>query len=145
MDQIAFSAPLSSQDERPLTARRIKRAHDRYQARCRRSSLVTAEWLKNDLPPVALLAIQAHDHRTGIVSETNLADALKLADAIAIGEITAGRQAMVSALAKPDNGAAMRSALTERPYLPRIILNLSQNHGISLAAMADVCSAAPPQ
>ncbi len=107
--------------------------------------LVAAEWLKSDLPPVALLAIQAHDHRTGVVSETRLADALKLADALAIGEITAGRQTMVSALAKPDHGAAMRSILRERPYLPDIILSYPKKLGISLVATADFCSAAPPQ
>ncbi len=52
-----------------------------------RHGLVTAEWLKDDLPDDALLAIQAHDHRTGVVSDTKLADGLKLADAVAIGEI----------------------------------------------------------
>jgi predicted hydrolase (HD superfamily) len=110
-----------------------------------RHGMVAAEWLKDDLPAVALAAIRSHDHRTGVVSDTKLADALKLSDAIAIGEITAGRPAMVLALAQPDDGEAMRSALADRPYLPDMILKYSQKHEISLAAMADVCNAAPQQ
>jgi len=110
-----------------------------------RHGLVAAEWLKDDLPPVALLAIRSHDHRTGVVSKSRLADALKLADAIAVGEITAGRAAMAAALAAPDPDAAMRPILAQRPYLPDMILELAQKHAISLATLAEACGDAPPQ
>jgi len=56
-----------------------------------RHGLLAAEWLRDELPDVALVAIQSHDHRTGILSETKLALALKLADAIAVGELDVGR------------------------------------------------------
>lgn len=110
-----------------------------------RHGMVTADWLEGELPPVALLAIQAHDHRTGIVSDSGLADALKLADAIAVGEITAGRPAMMSALAATDSETALRAILVKRPFLPGMIVGLAHKQRLSLTAIAEICTAAPPQ
>lgn len=45
-----------------------------------RHGMVAAEWSFQLLPDVALDAIRAHDHRTGVRSDTSLAQALKLAD-----------------------------------------------------------------
>ena len=54
--------------------------------------LLAAGWLEGRLPGEALEAIQAHDHRTGLSSNTQLADALKLADALAIADKDVGRE-----------------------------------------------------
>jgi predicted hydrolase (HD superfamily) len=49
----------------------------------RQHGLVTIRWLAGQLPDDALQAIAAHDHRTGIQSDTIIADMLNLADALA--------------------------------------------------------------
>lgn len=52
-----------------------------------RHGILSAHWLGNDLPPQALLGIRSHDHRMGVSSETPSADALKLADTLAVAEM----------------------------------------------------------
>lgn len=109
-----------------------------------RHGLLTAEWLQNDLPIVALLAIKSHDHRTGFTSNTTLALALKLADAVAVGELDVGRDAMVEAL-----GAAsldrLKETLSTRPYLPQLITQSSAELSIPLEDIAFICRTAPRQ
>lgn len=107
--------------------------------------LLAAEWLRNDLPDVALLAIQSHDHRTGISSETKLALAHKLADAIAVGELDVGRDAMTVALSAASPLDRLTETLSARPYLPELITQPAQKLPISLAAIALICRAAPQQ
>lgn len=64
----------------------------------RQHGVLVAEWLAQDLPTEALDAIRSHDHRTGIEANTPLADALKLADALAITDETVGRETVVHLL-----------------------------------------------
>ena len=107
--------------------------------------LVTAEWLEGQLPPDALLAIRAHDHRTGIVSEDRLAVALRLADALAIAEVEAGRDALLRALRGPDPARSLDVLLPQRRFLPAMILTLARRLPVPLQFAADVIETAPLQ
>ncbi|MHC1551280.1 hypothetical protein [Phyllobacterium sp. K27] len=118
---------------------------DQTKADRRRHGMLAAEWLEQDLPPVALLAIQSHDHRTGVLSDTTLADALKLADALAVGELDIGRSAMLEALASGEPIASLDHALAQRPYLAPMILDNANKLSISTLAMARLWDGAPRQ
>lgn len=107
--------------------------------------LVAAEWLRHDLPDIALLAIQSHDHRTGISSETKLALALKLADAIAVGELDVRRDAMIATLSAASPLDRLEAVLSARPYLPKLITQPAEQLSMSLAAVASICRVAPLQ
>jgi hypothetical protein len=118
---------------------------DRTKTDRRRHGMLAAEWLEHDLPSVALLAIQSHDHRTGVLSDTALADALKLADALAVGELDIGRSAMLEALACGDPIACLNQALVQRPYLTPMILDNANKLSIQPLAMAKLWDGAPGQ
>jgi predicted hydrolase (HD superfamily) len=104
----------------------------------RQHGILAASWLANDLPPEALDAIRAHDHRTGIKADTPIAEALKLADALAIAVETAGSEAIVRILVV-DNKEELRTVLTSRPYLPQMIEGFSQRLRLPLAELAHIC------
>ncbi|RWJ04828.1 MAG: HD domain-containing protein [Mesorhizobium sp.] len=106
--------------------------------------IVVADWLKNDLPPDALDAIKAHDHRTGIHASTVLADALKLADALAIADALLGRKSL-AVLRDSDGEKKLRAIIATRPYLSDMIAGISRKHGLSWPKLADICEAAPVQ
>ena len=110
-----------------------------------RHGLLTAEWLRDDLPDVSLSAIRSHDHRTGIVSKTALALALKLADAVAVGELDIGRQGMVEALGAASPIDRLEEALSARPYLPKLIIQPATELSIPFEAVASICQTAPEQ
>lgn len=110
-----------------------------------RHGLLTAELLQDDLPKVALLAIQSHDHRTGITSDTTLALALKLADAVAVGELDVGRDAMVEALGAASSLDRLEETLAARPYLPQLITQPSAALSIRLEDVASICRTGPRQ
>jgi predicted hydrolase (HD superfamily) len=104
----------------------------------RQHGILATSWLANDLPPEALDAIRAHDHRTGIKTDTPIAGALKLADALAIAVETAGREAIVCLLAV-NNKEELRSVLSSRPYIPQMIEELSLKLRLPLAKLAHIC------
>jgi HD-GYP domain-containing protein (c-di-GMP phosphodiesterase class II) len=110
-----------------------------------RHGMVTAEWLQDALPEAALLAIQSHDHRTGIHSETKLADALRLADAVALGELDVGREAIIGGLSAADPVQRLENILSSRPYLTNLIIGPAQKLSISPMAIAEICREAPRQ
>lgn len=110
-----------------------------------RHGLLAAEWLQKDLPTVALLAIQSHDHRTGITSNTTLALALKLADAVAVGELDVGRDAIAEALGAASPHDRLKEILSARPYLPQLITRPAAQLSVPLAAVASICQTAPRQ
>ena len=56
--------------------------------------LLTVRWLSDRIPADAQSAIASHDHRTGVQSDTLLADALKIADVIAVIYAKLGRRAL---------------------------------------------------
>jgi hypothetical protein len=106
--------------------------------------IVTARLLAGDLPPEALAAIEAHDHRTRVKSDTKLADVLKLADALAIADLQLGR-GNAAVLRAPHPEDELRTRLGTRSYIADIVLELSRRHGITLRQLAAICEAAPPQ
>src|SRR5262245_25345258 len=109
----------------------------------RQHGMLAAQWLANDLPPEALDAIRAHDHRTGFQAGTAIADALKLADALAIADEMVGREAVVSLLSADDKDG-LRSVLAGRSYLPAMMVDLSQRLGLPMSELALVCRSASP-
>ena len=107
-----------------------------------RHGLLTAQWLDGQLPEAALLAIRAHDHRTGMTSETPIAHALKLADALALISAGLGEQT-IPVLDSPDAEALLADEFASRPYLPTMLLIHSQRLSITLPALARICHNGP--
>jgi len=103
----------------------------------------TAAWLEGRLPIPALLAIAAHDHRSGIPSDAPLAEALRLCDALAVLDETAGRAQVLSALSTGED--AIRDLAGERAYLAAMILELSTSLGLSLEASGEMLTVLPEQ
>ncbi|MEJ8573704.1 hypothetical protein [Microbaculum marinum] len=104
----------------------------------------TAEWLENDLPREALDAIRAHDHRTGVRADTEIADALKLADGLAIADADAGREALAGA--GTDEELQLLSArLSRRPYLLPILTELSGKMNLGWGELVGLLDGAPRQ
>ena len=100
-----------------------------------RHGLLAADWLRDDLPGEALDAIRAHDHRTGVVSATGIAHALKLADALAVAHDQLGTHL---ALVLSATSGELASALHDRPHLPSMIVANSAALGIPLPSLATV-------
>src|SRR5262249_17277001 len=67
---------------------------DFFKTRDNRSQhgLLTIQWLGDRIPVEAQTAIASHDHRTGVRSDTLLADMLKIADVIAVIDAELGRR-----------------------------------------------------
>lgn len=106
-----------------------------------RHGVLTAAWLAGRLPGDALAAIQAHDHRTGVRSSTQLAELLRLADGLAVLDEHAGREATVAAL----RAEALQTVTGSRPFLVDIIGGAAVRHGVALAMLAGILAALPPQ
>jgi predicted hydrolase (HD superfamily) len=98
--------------------------------------VVVAHWLVDRLPAGALIAIEAHDHRSGITSDAALAQALKLADALAILDISSKSAAVAAALAADDPGPALLACDRSRPWLATMILDNAAALGIPPADLA---------
>ena len=105
--------------------------------------LLAAEWLAGRLPEDALLAIAAHDHRSGVISETPIARGLKLADALAVLDERAGRQPLLQALG--ENEAALRLLTYERPWLAEMVLRYSNQLHLTREALSTLLQVLPPQ
>jgi hypothetical protein len=84
--------------------------------------LVSAGWLAGRLPEDALLAIQAHDHRTGIHADGPLAHALKLADALALYAAEAGSAPLLDALNAGDRHSRLLACHPDRPWLADMVV-----------------------
>lgn len=108
-----------------------------------RHGLLTAEWLAGRPPAEALAAIAAHDHRTGVQSETLVAQLLKLTDGLAVLDETAGRERTVAALR--GGVSALREIVGSRTFLVDIIGGIAARRGIELAMLADVLEGLPRQ
>jgi HD superfamily phosphohydrolase YqeK len=104
-----------------------------------RHGIVAATWLRDDLPAEALDAIRAHDHRTGIVSTTPLASALKLADALAVAHEQLGSE--LAAILGSADGSALRERLAGRPYLTSMITGLAASLALPLASLGAILHA----
>ena len=90
---------------------------------------------------VALTAIAAHDHRTGLASATPLAECLRLADGLAVLDEAAGREATVAAL----RSGAMKGIVGSRPFLVAIIAGTAARQGLDLARLGVILAALPRQ
>lgn len=108
-----------------------------------RHGLLAAEWLAGELPELALEAIRAHDHRTGVTAFTPLAHALRLADALAIVMDSVGKDAG-HLLAQPGAAGLLTARLAARPYLVPMLVDNAAALGLDLDALARTLSGAPP-
>lgn len=109
-----------------------------------RHGMLVADWLKDELPADALDAIRAHDHRTGFHADTVLAEALRLADALAIVDERIGR-AHSGRLGAGCDASELRDLLAARPYLVEMIGGISEQLRLPLSALGDMCRTAPAQ
>lgn len=103
----------------------------------------TAAWLEGRVPLPAMLAIASHDHRSGIVSDAPMSEALRLCDALAVLDQVAGRQAMRAALRGGEAGVDALAG--ERGYLADMIVGLSQSLGLELGTVAMLLGGLPEQ
>lgn len=103
----------------------------------------TAAWLEGRLPLPAILAIASHDHRSGIVSDAPMSQALRLCDALAVLDETAGRMATLAALRGGE--AAIDGLAGERGYLADMIVGFSETLGLGLAVMSELLGDLPEQ
>ena len=106
-----------------------------------RHGRLTAEWLAGRLPDDALVAIAAHDHRTGVESTTPLSECLRLADGLAVLDEHAGREATLAAL----SAGSIDGVIGGRPFLVEIIAGTAARHGLALATLGGILVALPRQ
>ncbi|WP_055047036.1 HD domain-containing protein [Devosia sp. A16] len=107
----------------------------------RRHGMMAAEWLQGRLPPEALAAIAAHDHRAGVESTTPLAQCLRLADGLAVLDEAAGREATLAAL----KAGTIEDIVGSRPFLVAIIAGTAARQGLDLATLGTILAALPRQ
>lgn len=107
-----------------------------------RHGLLAAEWLAGELPEEALLAIRAHDHRTGVQCQSPLCRGLKLCDALAIIVPALGPD--TAPILRPAEAVSMLSTrLADRAYLPGLLIDNAAALGVRLSLLADVVATAP--
>jgi hypothetical protein len=107
-----------------------------------RHGVLAAEWLAGRLPPEALEAIAAHDHRTGRAASAALADMLRLADALAVAlETLGGRAGFVARLRSGGPGAPL---IAGKPYLDAIIAQTAARHGLAADEVTALLPAQDP-
>jgi hypothetical protein len=104
--------------------------------------LLTTSWLGERNSPEAQIAIASHDHRTGIQADTLLADALKIADVIAVIHAKLGRR-VLGDLDRNDALTALRSQLTDRLYLCDMLERYANKHGLPVSCIIDIAAASP--
>ena len=102
--------------------------------------VLATTWLGERIPAEARTAIASHDHRTGIQADTLLADALKIADAIAIIDARLGRQALRD-LDRSDALAALRARLPDRPYLCDMLERYTRESDLPVGSVIDMAAA----
>ena len=103
----------------------------------------TAAWLEGRLPLAAMLAIAAHDHRSGILSDTILSRALRLCDALAVLGEQAGREAVLSALRSGE--AEVEIMAGDRVHLANMITGLSGELAVELGTLAELLAGLAPR
>ncbi len=96
---------------------------------------MAAAWLADDLPPDARSAIAAHDHRAGLADNSQLAEALRLADALAIAYDLQG-EALCAALRQ--DALAVAALFPRRKWLATMIEGGASGLGLALPALASM-------
>jgi len=104
-----------------------------------RHGVLTAERLAGRLPDEALAAIAAHDHRTGRVANTLLADMLRLADTLAVIDYHVG----YAVLTRSAN--ELRKRLGTRSYLADIIRSIAERIRLFIGTLVKPHRGAPEQ
>jgi hypothetical protein len=104
--------------------------------------LLTIRWLGDRIPSEGQSAIASHDHRTGVQADTPLADALKIADVIAVIDAKLGRRTL-QVVDRSDPLAALRGKLGDRPYLCDMLERYTNKHGIQVARVIDMAVDSP--
>jgi hypothetical protein len=104
--------------------------------------ILTVRWLRDLIPPEARDAIAAHDHRTGVHADTPLADALKIADAIAVLDARLGRRTLRE-VHRGDPVAELRRLLPDRPYLCDMLEKYAARRGLSITHVVEIAAASP--
>jgi hypothetical protein len=106
--------------------------------------IAAADMLAGRLPEDALDAIRAHDHRTGMESHTQMADMLKLADAIAALDQQVGRASMAE-LGDLSATALVGHHLSEKSWLGIAIDDLAARNGLPLSEICVLLERMPEQ
>jgi len=104
--------------------------------------LLTIRWLGDRIPAEAQNAIASHDHRTGVQADTLLADALKIADVVAVIDARLGRQALRD-VNRNHPLEALRSPLADRPYLCDMLEQYTTKHGLPVSRVIDIATSSP--
>jgi hypothetical protein len=89
-----------------------------------------------------LQAIAAHDHRTGIQSDTIIADMLNLADALAAIDQRFGRDVLKQA-DNCDPYSTLRRYFGDREYLVDILERRASKHDLPFRCILDIVSRGP--
>jgi len=110
----------------------------------RQHGLLTVRWLQHKLPDEALEAIAAHDYRSGVTSDTLLADMLKVADVVTVLDERLGR-ARLAQLLNDEDYMALQAGLGERVYLCEILQQYASKHTLSSRQIAQLLDRAPRQ
>ncbi|HEV2508077.1 HD domain-containing protein [Bosea sp. (in: a-proteobacteria)] len=105
---------------------------------------MAVEWLGDRIPLEAQQAIAAHDHRTGIVADSRLADSLKAADAITVIDEKLGRPAL-RAIDTASPYAELRTKLGRRSYLADMAEHYAQKHELPFERLVETIVEAPTQ
>lgn len=104
--------------------------------------LLTIQWLGERIPVEAQSAIASHDHRTGVQSDTLVADMLKIADVIAVIDAKLGRR-MLCNVDRKDPLTALRTWLADWPHLCDMLERYTKKHGPVVERVIDIVAASP--
>ena len=108
-----------------------------------RHGLVTVQMLGDSLPPEALQAIAAHDHRTGVQADSLLAQSLRAADALAdiASHVPTGELAQLVGPGE-DAYAALCERLGQRAYLSDMLQEYTRTCGLTFTDLKAMLAAA---
>lgn len=104
--------------------------------------LLTVKWLGDRIPAEGQSAIASHDHRTGVRADTLLADALKIADVIAVIDARLGRRALYD-VDRSNPIAELRTRLPDKPHLCEMLERYTSKHALSVQQVLDIAAACP--
>lgn len=102
--------------------------------------ILTIKWLGDFIPPEGQSAIASHDHRSGGDADTLLADALKIADLIAVVDAKLGRE-VLSHVDRNDPLVALRGLLADKPYLCDMLEKYTTRRAVPVGHVLDIVAA----
>jgi hypothetical protein len=102
--------------------------------------ILTVEWLGDLIPPEGRSAIASHDHRSGVHADTLLADALKIADVMAVVDAELGRSVLLQ-VDRNDPLVALRGLLADKPHLCDMLEKYTKKRAVPLGHVLDIVTA----